>query len=242
MKQLYIKCYVVLDFLLKQHDFPTKHFSGGWRMRIALARALYMEPTLLILDEPTNHLDLEATIWLTDYLQKWKKTLIVISHEKGFINSVSTCIINIEDKKLVYYHGNYDDFTNSYAHKLANKNKEWGKVQTKLKLMKKKHATKKEQAEFLKKTEKAGIVKPDKEYSVNISFAPVLLLSNPIIKVEDVSFGYDPVNLLFENLNFKLNLDDRITIVGKNGVGKSTLINLLSGNLEHLNGEIDRAK
>ena len=84
---------------------PTKYFSGGWRMRISLARALFIEPTLLMLDEPTNHLDLNAVIWLDDYLQKWKKTLLVVSHDQDFLNSVCEEIIHLDDKKLVVYKG-----------------------------------------------------------------------------------------------------------------------------------------
>ncbi|CAN0439531.1 unnamed protein product, partial [Discosporangium mesarthrocarpum] len=88
----------------------TKNFSGGWRMRISLARALFMEPTLLMLDEPTNHLDLNAVIWLDDYLQKWKKTLLVVSHDQDFLNSVCEEILHLDAKKIVQYKGNYDQF------------------------------------------------------------------------------------------------------------------------------------
>jgi len=88
----------------------TKYFSGGWRMRISLARALFIEPTLLMLDEPTNHLDLNAVIWLDDYLQRWKKTLLVVSHDQEFLNSVCQEIIHLEQKKLIVYKGNYDKY------------------------------------------------------------------------------------------------------------------------------------
>lgn len=92
-----------LGFTEEMQIRPTRLFSGGWRMRISLARALFMEPTLLMLDEPTNHLDLNAVIWLDDYLQKWKKTLLIVSHDQDFLNSVCQDIIHLEDKKLVYY-------------------------------------------------------------------------------------------------------------------------------------------
>lgn len=92
-----------LGFDMEMQQRPTKYFSGGWRMRISLARALFIEPTLLMLDEPTNHLDLNAVIWLDDYLQKWKKTLLIVSHDQDFLNSVCNEIVHVEQKKLCYY-------------------------------------------------------------------------------------------------------------------------------------------
>lgn len=92
-----------LGFTAEMQIRPTKYFSGGWRMRISLARALFIEPTLLMLDEPTNHLDLNAVIWLDDYLQKWKKTLLIVSHDQDFLNSICQEILHIEDKKLITY-------------------------------------------------------------------------------------------------------------------------------------------
>merc|ERR1711979_135261 len=87
-----------------------KDFSGGWRMRVSLARALFLEPTLLMLDEPTNHLDLNAVIWLDNYLQTWKKTLLVVSHDQSFLDNICTDIIHLDQKKLYYYKGNYGTF------------------------------------------------------------------------------------------------------------------------------------
>lgn len=101
-------CVCVLGFDGEMQMRATKYFSGGWRMRISLARALFIEPTLLMLDEPTNHLDLNAVIWLDDYLQRWKKTLLVVSHDQEFLNSVCQEIIHLEQKKLIVYKGNYD--------------------------------------------------------------------------------------------------------------------------------------
>lgn len=99
---------VLLGFDGEMQMRATKYFSGGWRMRISLARALFIEPTLLMLDEPTNHLDLNAVIWLDDYLQRWKKTLLVVSHDQEFLNSVCQEVIHLEQKKLIVYKGNYD--------------------------------------------------------------------------------------------------------------------------------------
>ena len=137
-----------LGFSIEDQDWPTKQFSGGWRMRISIARALYMEPTLLMLDEPTNHLDLNAVIWFTEYLKKWKKILLIVSHSQSFLNEVCTHTINIENKKLVYYHGNYSSFAKSLSAKRKNQEKEWTKVEKALQAMQKKSAPKKNQQEF----------------------------------------------------------------------------------------------
>ena len=109
-----------LGFSIEEQDNPTKSFSGGWRMRISLARALYLKPTLLLLDEPSNHLDLNACIWLTEYLSNWDNTLLVISHNLDFLDSICTDIMNIERNKLCYYKGNYNSFKRACAQKLKN--------------------------------------------------------------------------------------------------------------------------
>ncbi|RXM92863.1 ATP-binding cassette sub-family F member 1 [Acipenser ruthenus] len=115
---------------------PTKKFSGGWRMRVSLARALFMEPTLLMLDEPTNHLDLNAVIWLNNYLQGWKKTLLIVSHDQGFLDDVCTDIIHLDYQKLFYYRGNYLTFKKMYVQKQKELQKQYDKQEKKLKDLK----------------------------------------------------------------------------------------------------------
>ncbi len=226
-----------LGFSIKEQEYATKQFSGGWRMRISIARALYMEPTLLLLDEPTNHLDLTAVIWFTEYLKKWKSTLLIVSHNQSFLNEICTHIINIESQKLVEYSGNYSKFRRSYHDKYRRQEKEWLKVKRKLKEMKNKSIAKIQQEEYLKNSE---IMEPDRPYDVKIRFNDFLSLSMPILEIKDVTFGYREDDILFRNLDFGLDLDSRITLVGANGVGKSTLINLLVGNLVPLSGNIIR--
>ena len=116
-----------LGFLSGDHERPTKDFSGGWRMRIAIAKALYMKPTLLLLDEPTNHLDLNAVIWLTNYLSCWKKSLLIVSHSQSFLNDVCTDILHLSEMKINHYRGNYFKFTKALKQKLREKEKRMGK-------------------------------------------------------------------------------------------------------------------
>lgn len=227
-----------LGFSDKDQDKPTQDFSGGWRMRISLARALYLEPTLLLLDEPTNHLDLNAVIWLTWYLSTWKKCLLVVSHDQGFLNDVCNNIINIEDKKLEYYRGNFHKFKLAFKQKKTNKLKEWEKLEKTVKQMRKKSKPKKEVLDFIAKREKEGIVKPNKDYTVNINFEDVAQIGRPIIQVTDVKFEYNSDKKIFDCLNFGLDMDTRVTLVGKNGAGKSTLIKLITEELKPTKGEV----
>ena len=113
-----------LGFKNSDFDRPTKHFSGGWQQRIALARALFAMPDVLFLDEPTNHLDLDAVMWLEDYLQTWKKTLVVVSHAREFLNAVCTNIVDFRQQKLVYYKGNYDNFEKSRSEKMRQQKRD----------------------------------------------------------------------------------------------------------------------
>ncbi|XP_037302819.1 ATP-binding cassette sub-family F member 1 [Manduca sexta] len=134
-----------LGFSKEMQDRATKNFSGGWRMRVSLARALYIEPTLLLLDEPTNHLDLNAVIWLDNYLQGWKKTLLVVSHDQSFLDNVCNEIIHLDQQKLFYYKGNYSMFKKMYAQKRKEMIKEYEKQEKRLKDLKA-HGQSKKQA------------------------------------------------------------------------------------------------
>jgi ATP-binding cassette, subfamily F, member 1 len=229
-----------LGFEGGDQDRPTSEFSGGWRMRISLARALYLKPKLLLLDEPTNHLDLNATIWLTSYLcNSWKNTLMVVSHDKNFINDVCDNVIHLHRQKLKYYRGNYDNYLQASNENQRHLDKEWSKIEKRVKEMRKKGIKKIEVTKFLEDNEH---LRPEKPYRVRMSFEPVLSIKSPVIKMSGLTFGFDSDRILFNDINLNIDMNTRVAIVGKNGVGKTTLIRTVLGEIKPISGsiEIDR--
>ena len=243
---------------------PTKMFSGGWRMRISLARALFIEPTLLMLDEPTNHLDLDAVIWLDSYLLTWKKTLLIVSHDQDFLNSVCDEMLHIEDLKLASYKGNYDSFKKAEQAKIKQQVKDYEKQEKRLRELKRQGQSKAKATETVKKnkrepgarsnkkqneavasgqeTAKAQeLIKRVKEYAVEIKFPDVAELTRPVMEVNRVFFQYSEKHpVIFNNLDFGIDMDSRICIVGPNGAGKSTLLKLLTGEIQPVKGDVKR--
>ncbi|KAI4817940.1 hypothetical protein KUCAC02_011309, partial [Chaenocephalus aceratus] len=245
-----------LSFTTEMQNRPTKRFSGGWRMRVSLARALFMEPTLLMLDEPTNHLDLNAVIWLNNYLQGWKKTLLIVSHDQSFLDEVCTDIIHLDYQKLFYYRGNYLTFKKMYVQKQKEMQKQYDKQEKKLKDLKAggkstKQAEKQTKEALTRKQQKGKkkgpqeeesqdateLLKRPKEYTVKFTFPNPPPLSPPILGLHCVDFGYEN-KPLFKNVDFGIDMESRICIVGPNGVGKSTLLLLLTGKLQPTKGEM----
>uniref|UniRef100_A0A3Q1GZZ9 ATP-binding cassette sub-family F member 1 n=1 Tax=Acanthochromis polyacanthus TaxID=80966 RepID=A0A3Q1GZZ9_9TELE len=246
-----------LSFTPEMQNRPTKRFSGGWRMRVSLARALFMEPTLLMLDEPTNHLDLNAVIWLNNYLQGWKKTLLIVSHDQSFLDDVCTDIIHLDNQKLYYYRGNYLTFKKMYVQKQKELQKQYDKQEKKLKelkaggkstkqaekqtkdaLTRKQQKGKKKGGQEEESQEATELLKRPKEYTVKFTFPNPPPLSPPILGLHSVDFGYEGQKPLFKNVDFGIDMDSRICIVGPNGVGKSTLLLLLTGKLNPTKGEM----
>ncbi|XP_060760692.1 ATP-binding cassette sub-family F member 1 isoform X2 [Neoarius graeffei] len=245
-----------LGFTPEMQNRPTKKFSGGWRMRVSLARALFMEPTLLMLDEPTNHLDLNAVIWLNNYLQSWKKTLLIVSHDQSFLDDVCTDIIHLDNQKLYYYRGNYLAFKKMYVQKQKELLKQYEKQEKKLKELKaggkstkqaekqtKEALTRKQQKGKKKGQEEESheapeLLKRPKEYTVKFTFPNPPPLSPPILGLHSVDFAYTGQKPLFKNVDFGIDMESRICIVGPNGVGKSTLLLLLTGKLTPTKGEM----
>uniref|UniRef100_A0A7S3EQX5 Probable ATP-dependent transporter ycf16 n=1 Tax=Rhodosorus marinus TaxID=101924 RepID=A0A7S3EQX5_9RHOD len=235
-----------LGFSTVNQSKPSNEFSGGWRMRIALACALFREPNLLLLDEPTNHLDLYAVLWLADYLNQWPHTLVVVSHDRDFLNSVCTDVIYIKDKQLQPYAGNYDDFEKARNERVKDmlrtaeaqemKRKHVQKFVDRFRYNAKRAAMAQSRIKMLTRMEENKIVLPGEEEDFAFEFPEPEKLagSHGALVLQGVEFGYKaadssdkPTKILFENLDFSVNMDSRTVIVGPNGAGKSTLLKLL---------------
>ncbi|KAK5868139.1 hypothetical protein PBY51_009179 [Eleginops maclovinus] len=234
-----------LGFSPKMQQQTTKEFSGGWRMRLALARALFARPDLLLLDEPTNMLDVRAILWLETYLQTWQSTILVVSHDRNFLNAVVTDIVHLHNQSLDSYRGDYENFIKTKEDRLKNQQREYdaqlqyrqhiqvfidrfrynanraAQVQSKLKLL-----------------ERLPEMKPlEKETEVTLKFPDNFeKLSPPILQLDELEFYYTPERPLFSGLNVSADLESRICIVGENGAGKTTVLKLLMGELTPVNG------
>ncbi|XP_074654259.1 ATP-binding cassette sub-family F member 1-like [Tubulanus polymorphus] len=246
-----------LQFTREMQGRATKHFSGGWRMRVSLARALFLEPTLLLLDEPTNHLDLNAVIWLDNYLQQWKKTLLVVSHDQSFLDNVCTDIIHLDLKKLFYYKGNFATYKKMFKQKRKEQVKEFEKQEKRIRelkssgksskqaekqqkeaLTRKQQKNRSKQQTFAEEDKKTELLEKPKDYVVKFTFPNPPPLNPPILGAHSVNFNYGGQPQLFKNLDFGIDMESRIAIVGPNGVGKSTFLKLLTGIIEPVEGEI----
>jgi ATP-binding cassette subfamily F protein 2 len=231
----------------------TKDMSGGWRMRVALAKALFVKPSLLLLDDPTAHLDLEACVWLEDYLAKWDRTLVLVSHSMDFLNGVCTNMIDMREKTLMYYGGNYDSYHKTRAEQEVNQMKAYQKQQDEIKHIKAFIASAgtyanlvrqaKSRQKILDKMEADGFIQPVHEDRVfTFRFADVEKLPPPVLSFDDVTFSYsgNAKDNLYEHLDLGTDMDSRTALVGPNGVGKSTLLKLMTGALSPTGGQVSR--
>ncbi|KAK9473795.1 P-loop containing nucleoside triphosphate hydrolase protein, partial [Dipodascopsis tothii] len=242
-----------LGFTAKTITKHTRDMSGGWRMRVALAKALFVKPSLLLLDDPTAHLDLEACVWLEEYLKRFDRILVLVSHSQDFLNGVCSNMIDMRLKKLMLYGGNYDSYIKTRSELETNQMKAYNKQQEEIAHIKKFIASAgtyanlvrqaKSRQKILDKMEADGFIEkvvPDKVFSFR--FADVEKLPPPVLSFDDVSFSYSG-NLednLYEHLDFGVDMDSRIALVGPNGVGKSTLLNIMTGKLQPTNGRVQR--
>jgi ATP-binding cassette subfamily F protein 3 len=238
-----------LGFDEDAQNAPISAYSGGWRMRVALAAALFLEPDLLMLDEPTNHLDFEAMVWLENYLMRFSQTLLIISHDRDILNKTVDSIVHLEDGKLVQYTGNYDSFERRRAERLMNQQALHEKQQAqKAKMMEfverfRAKASKARQAQSrLKAIEKMDIV--DAVIADRVTafrFPDPEALNPPIITMDRVEVGYEPGKPILRKLDLRVDPDDRIALLGANGNGKSTLVKLLSGRLAPMGGRVHKS-
>ena len=237
-----------LGFDNEKQARPCGEFSGGWRMRVALAGTLFSDPDLLILDEPSNHLDLEAMLWLTEHLKKFRNTLLMVSHDRDLLNDVCDHIVHIDNQKLVPYTGNYDFFERTRAERLANDAAQQQKVAAQRKHMQafvdrfKAKASKARQAQSrMKMIEKLGpVASVPIEEKVSFNFPSPDLLASPIETLDEVSVGYPNGPLVLRKLDLRIDMEDRIALLGQNGNGKSTFIRLISQRLEPREGRLKK--
>ncbi|WP_218997525.1 ABC transporter ATP-binding protein [Shewanella algae] len=232
-----------LGFTEAQQSHPVKSFSGGWRMRLNLAQALLCRSELLLLDEPTNHLDLDTMYWLEGWIKSYQGTLVLISHDRDFIDAIVDEIVHVEHQKLNFYKGNYSAFEHTRAERMAQQQVAYERQQRERAHMQsfvdrfRYKASKAKQAQSrLKALERMTELMPSKADSpFYMAFREPDALPNPLVKMEDVSVGYGDKAIL-NKVHLNLVPGARIGLLGRNGAGKSTLIKLLSEQLSPMRG------
>jgi len=248
-----------LGFSTAELDNPVNSFSGGWRMRLQLARALMCPSDLLLLDEPTNHLDLDALVWLEAWLKRYEGTMVVISHDREFLDAVTSVTLHIDNHKLVRYGGNYSKFEDMRAEQMALQTASIAKQQDKMAHLQKfidrfkASAAKAKQAQSrvkaLDRMVKIAPVLADADFE--FEFKEPTNLPNPMLSMLNTSFGYPPLDdapagtaptVIVKNINRSVLAGQRIGILGANGQGKSTVVKTIAAALEPINGEITKGK
>ena len=238
-----------LGFDEPMQNRPLSSYSGGWRMRVALASVLFSRPDLLLLDEPTNHLDLEAALWLESYLKVWPNALLLVSHDRNILNSCVTHILHLDDRKLTLYSGNYDFYERvreeqrmqlaAEATRVAHQRDHLQKFVDRFRAKASKARQAQSKLKMLQKL--APVAVPREDPSVVFNFPEPRELRPPLITLDGVSVGYEPGKPILSGLNQRLDPDDRIALLGANGNGKSTLAKLIVGRLEPSSGRVSRA-
>ena len=229
---------------------PCKEFSGGWRMRVALAAILFSAPDLLLLDEPTNYLDLEGVLWLENFLQRYRGTVLIVSHDRDLLNTACEFILHLERGKLTLYTGGYDIFVATRAAKRAldtafAKKQEAARAHMQAFVDRfKAKASKARQAQSrMKMLAKMSVVDvPVDEHVAPIKIPEATQASPPLITMDRASVGYEAGKPILRNLSFRFDPEDRVALLGKNGNGKSTFAKLLAGKLSTMGGEFVRAR
>jgi ATP-binding cassette subfamily F protein 3 len=234
-----------LGFAASSHETPVSDFSGGWRVRLNVARALMTPSDLLLLDEPTNHLDLDAVVWMEEWLKRYDGTLLVISHDREFLDNVTTHTLHLHEGKARLYFGNYTDFERQRAEHLRlqqiahqKEQAERAHLQSFIDRFKAKASKAKQAQSRMKRLAKlAGTEAVRAERTLHITLPEPLKLPNSLLSLHDVEAGYGTGAVILHNVNFGLEAGDRIGLLGPNGAGKSTLVKTLVGELAPLEGE-----
>jgi ATP-binding cassette subfamily F protein 3 len=240
-----------LGFSSEDQNRPCSEFSGGWRMRVALAATLFAAPDLLLLDEPTNYLDLEGTLWLEDHLSNYPRTVIVISHDRDLLETSVDQILHLDRGKLTLYKGSYSSFEEQratrelldakHARRQADERKRLQAFVDRFKAKASKARQAQSRVKMLERMKPVtALVTQDVREIVFPQ--PEKMLSPPIIAVDDVSVGYDPNKPILNRVTLRIDTDDRIALLGANGNGKSTLVKLLAGRLAPFSGKVIRAE
>lgn len=238
-----------LGFTKETQHLPTKSFSGGWRMRLSLARALFCQPDLLLLDEPSNMLDVPSITYLARYLQTYKSTVLVVSHDRAFLNEVATDIIHQHSERLDYYRGsNFDTFYSTREERIKNQRREYENQMAYRKHLQlfidkfRYNAAKSSEAQSrIKKLEKLPMLEaPEDDKVVTFKFPDPDKISPPILQLQDVTFGYSPDKVILRNVEMDVQIDSRIAFCGGNGTGKTTLLKLLLEQLSPMDGMISK--
>ncbi len=238
-----------LGFSTQQESQAVSSFSGGWRMRLNLAQALMCRSDVLLLDEPTNHLDLDAVIWLQEWLIKYPGTLMLISHDRDFLDTITDHIVHIEQAKAEIYTGNYSDFERMRAEKLAQQQTAYEKQQREMAHIQsfidrfKAQATKAKQAQSrIKSLERMELIaQAHVDSPFSFSFPPPKKMPNPLLKLDEADIGYGD-KIIINKASLSISPGDRIGLLGPNGAGKSSLIKVLSGQMSALNGKLQTAQ
>jgi ATP-binding cassette, subfamily F, member 3 len=239
-----------LGFSSDDQRRPCSEFSGGWRMRVALAATLFSAPDLLLLDEPTNYLDLEGTLWLEDHLANYPRTVIVISHDRDLLDTSVDQILHLDRGKLTLYKGSYSSFEEQratrelldakHAKRQAEERKRLQAFVDRFKAKASKASQAQSRVKMLERMKPVTALVTQDVHAIAFP-QPEKMLSPPIIAVDDVSVGYDPKQPVLNRVTLRIDTDDRIALLGANGNGKSTLVKLLAGKLSPFSGKITRA-
>lgn len=237
-----------LGFTEELQNRSTKSLSGGWRMRVSLAKVLFCEPEILLLDEPTNHLDLDAVMWLQDYLSNWNKTLLIVSHARDFLNEVCTDIIHFENHQLIYYKGNYDNFEKIRNQTMEQSRKQFDSQQKKISHVQdfidkfrynaKRASLVQSRIKYLEKLDKVEQVMEDP--TTVFMFETPEKLRPPLVRIDNGNFAYSSGGNILQDINFSLDMSCKVALLGANGVGKTTLLKMLTEDLKLTTGNYFR--